>query len=236
MLFIRKKFFLCVSFILFFSASVFSQNEITLDIAQKIGKTHNKYMALGIQNKPMKLEELKNNFMKMEVENLDEKTKNDIGAFVEQNNTSKQEEYVVSNLKTQNGKDIFYSVKNIVLTTKNFSDLSKKLDAKITETQKINGKDKEVLFVFIETVRNSANFWFPDNQGGENGGGVYETQGVGDINWGAIAFSDGAGAAGTLMRTYMLAASPVTWGMIISAIGWGAAWSSGASLLYQLMN
>jgi hypothetical protein len=56
------------------------------------------------------------------------------------------------------------------------------------------------------------------------------------INWKSIAWSDGAGAAGTLLRTwYMAGFGPLSWGAILSAIGFGAAWASGAALLYQLM-
>lgn len=105
--------------------------------------------------------------------------------------------------------------------------------------QKQEGRDKEILLTLIETSRTSLKFWLPSSVGGEGNGDIVIEQfssSTNEIDWGQIGIADGVGAVGVLIRTWYLAAwGPLSWGAILGAIGWGAAWGSGVDLLVQLM-
>jgi hypothetical protein len=172
--------------------------------------------------------------MKIQVDGVDDKTKNEIIDFFTKNNTSKQEEIIMNYLKSTSSRDLYNSTKNLIINAKNFSQVLKDLDLKLEDAKKLTGKEQEILFTLIETSRSSLNFWLPKSSGGQGGGSSYTD--TSKINWGAIGYSDGMGAVGALIRTFYLAAGgPLTWGAIVGAIGWGAAWGSGSALLYQLM-
>lgn len=212
----------------------FGQNTVTIDVAKQIGSLHNKYIAQGIQNSPSTNSSLKDNFMKIQVDGVDDKIKNETIDFFTQNNTSKQEEIIMSNLNSSSSRDLYNSTKNVIINAKDFSQVSKDLDLKLEEAKKLSGKEQEILFTLIETSRSSLYFWLPKSSGGQGGGGSYSN--TSKINWGAIGYSDGMGAVGALIRTwYMASFGPLSWGAIVGAIGWGAAWGSGSALLYQLM-
>lgn len=105
------------------------------------------------------------------------------------------------------------------------------------------GSDLDIALVFLEVTEKSAYFWMPSSIGGSGiGWGFIEDYcdendiEVAAINWGQIGWADGAGAAGVLLRTWYLAGcGPLSWGAIVGAIGWGAAWGSGMAILGQLM-
>lgn len=117
------------------------------------------------------------------------------------------------------------------------------------------GSDLDVALTFLKTFQKSVYLWMPTNEGGSGIGqgfinnllnqsqpnstnGFVTTAQVHErtVDWKAIAWADGVGAAGTLLRTWYLAGfGPLSWSAIIFAIGFGAAWASGGALLYQLM-
>lgn len=101
------------------------------------------------------------------------------------------------------------------------------------------GSDIDLGLLFLEVTEKSAYFWMPVSLGGlgniDNVTDDFDPNTAVSINWGQIAWSDGAGAAGVLLRTWYLAAAPLTWGAIVGAIGWGAAWASGTAILGQIM-
>lgn len=124
----------------------------------------------------------------------------------------------------------------------NFSDVQNEVQTQITYAiNHLVGSDLDIALTFLRTFEKSSYFWLPLDKGGSGVGDDF----IGDIedhnpgvaiNWGAIAYSDGAGAAGVLLRTwYMAGFVPLSWGAIVGAIGWGAAWASGTAILYQLM-
>lgn len=210
------------------------KNKVTVEVAKQIGNLHNKYIALGIKDTPLTNSALNMNFMKIQVDSVEDKTKNETIDFYTQNDQTKQEEIILSYLKSSSSRDLYISTKNTIINAKNFFQISKDLDLKLEEAKKLNGKEQEILFTLIETSRSSLNFWMPKISGGQGGGDSYS--GTSKINWGAIGYSDGMGAVGALIRTfYMAAGGPLTWGAIVGAVGWGAAWASGTALLYQLM-
>ena len=107
------------------------------------------------------------------------------------------------------------------------------LKKNLEEATKLKGKEQEILYTFIEVSMNSVKFWkeYRESMDVSTSETIQEK-----IDWGAIAYSDGAGAVGVLIRTWYLASfRPLSWSAIIGAIGWGAAWGSGSALLYQLM-
>ena len=102
------------------------------------------------------------------------------------------------------------------------------------------GTDLDVALTFLKTFQNSIYLWMPTNEGGSGIGQRFinnlqlqfqqaSTNAVvtnvqeRTIDWKAIAWSDGVGAAGTLLRTWYLAGfGPLSWGAILTAIGWGS--------------
>jgi hypothetical protein len=231
--FMKNLFFGLIAIVLITNLS-FAQNKVTIEVAKQIGSLHNEYVAQGIQNTPQTVSKLKDNFMNIKVDGVDDNIKNQTIEFFTQNDINKQEEIIMSSLKSEDAQDLYNSTKNIIINAKDFSQVSKDLDAKEVEASKLQGREQEMLYTLIETSRSSLNFWMPKSAGGQGGGNEYTTS-TSKINWGAIGYADGMGALGVLMRTwYMAEFGPLSWGAILGAIGWGAAYGSGVNLLWQL--
>lgn len=212
----------------------FGQNKITIEVAKQIGSLHNQYITQGIKDTLKTIAELKDSFMKINVEGVNDDYKNQLIEFFAQNDTNKQEAIIMSYLQSENSKALYYSTKTVIINAKDFTQVSKDLDAKLIEASNLAGKEQEILYTLIETSRSALQFWLPTNAGGLGGGSQYGTSSK--INWGQIGYADGMGAVGVLIRTFYLAAGgPLSWGAILGAIGWGAAYGSGTALLWQLM-
>ncbi len=170
------------------------------------------------------------------------------------NNRSDIQESVISNLEiylNQNLNDSVYQMmincKYFIAQKPNYSDLVSQFDLyREYSRNTFNGGDLEMALVFLEVTEKSAYFWMPESAGGSGIGWNFINDyaennniplaDISDIDWGAIAWADGAGAVGTLLRTWYLAGwGPLSWGAIVGAIGWGAAWSSGTAVLGQLL-
>ena len=99
--------------------------------------------------------------------------------------------------------------------------------------------DLDLGLLFLEVTEKSAYFWMPVSSRGlgniDNVMGDFNPNTAVSINWRKIAYADGAGAVGALIRTWYLAVTPLTCGAIVGAIGWGAAWASGTAILEELM-
>ena len=72
----------------------FAQNKVTIEVAKQIGSLHNEYVAQGIQNTPQTVSQLKDNFMKIKVDGVDDNIKNQTIEFFTQNDIKKQEEII----------------------------------------------------------------------------------------------------------------------------------------------
>ena len=126
----------------------------------------------------------------------------------------------------------------------NFSDIQNLVSTQTAfASESITGSDLDIALTFLKTFEKSSYLWMPASKGGSGIGSSFIDDFEEEvplpslaIKWKAIAYADGAGAAGVLLRTWYLAGfGPMSWGTILGAIGWGAAWASGASLLYQFM-
>ncbi len=211
-----------------------SGNVISLSDAQAIGAYHNQYMAQGIIGTPTTQADMQSNFDNMDVSEVTQSMKNEIYEYFDNNDIDDVEADILAELQTTESNNIFSSVKSIIFDDNNFDSKSNAFDTQLdlVESQ-LFGSEKEMLLTFIETSRSSLSFWMPVADGGQGGGVDYTPYAV---NWKAVGYSDGAGAVGVLLRTWALASfGPLSWGAIVGAIGWGAAWGSGTSLLYQLM-
>lgn len=114
------------------------------------------------------------------------------------------------------------------------------------------GSDLDASLTFLETFQNAVYLWMPAESGGSGIGQEFLSNLLINlnqnsssyipnaahqrkINWKKIAFADGAGAVGVLLRTWYLADfGPLSWGAILGAIGFGAAWASGSAILIAL--
>ncbi|MBL6662987.1 MAG: hypothetical protein ISP71_02685 [Flavobacteriales bacterium] len=207
--------------------------------AKLIGRLHNTFLEKAFINHPTSIDVLKRNFYSIN-RTIPPKSLTDLFLYFEKNNSLEIELEINRHLSNQASKTILNQIKRVVYNNDNYLAKSKSLDNIVTKIDAINGKDKEILLVLIETSRASLKFWMPKVNGGmgryddyiERFDDVDEFK----VNWKAIAWADGAGAAGTLLRTWALASfGPLGWGTIVGAIGFGAAWASGSALLYQLM-
>lgn len=194
-----------------------------------------------MNNYPKDIESLKREFLGFAPKELSEEITNDIFYYFE-NDLEKQNQIIIENLNSQTSISLFKEINEIVSNVTSYREVSSKLDEKLSEVEKEVGRDKEILFTLIETSRASLKFWLPISEGGNGNGDIVlgqfpSTTARKQVNWGQIGYADGAGAVGVLIRTWYLAAwGPLSWGTILGAIGWGAAWGSGTSLLYQLMS
>jgi len=114
----------------------FGQNTVSIDVAKQIGSLHNKYIAQGIQNTPLTNSALKDNFMKIQVDGVDDKTKNEIIDFFTKNNTSKQEEIIMNYLKSTSSRDLYNSTKNLIINAKKLFTSIKGFGLKIRRRKK----------------------------------------------------------------------------------------------------
>lgn len=194
-----------------------------------------------VNDYPKDVENLKREFLTFVPKELTEEIINDIFSYFE-NNIEKQDEIILDNLNSSTSVTIYKETSEIIKNVSSFREVSSKLDEKLLEAEKEEGRDKEILLSFIETSRASLKFWLPISEGGDGNGDIVLQQFSSSsterrqVNCGQIGFADGAGAVGVLIRTWYLAAwGPLSWGAILGAIGWGAAWGSGTALLYQLM-
>jgi len=208
-----------------------NKREISLQDAKEIAKRHNEILSQTIRDNMTK-EEFEEEIIKHAPDELNPDLQNQILEYLNSKDEKSLEMEILKHLKTKQSIAIYKSAKKIILTSPdNYSAL---LDNKIKEASKLKGKEREILYIFIEVSKESLNFW--NNYKKKVNLPANNNQAKKSIDWGAIAYADGAGAVGTLLRTWALAGfGPLSWGAIIGAIGWGAAWASGTSLLYQLM-
>lgn len=122
----------------------------------------------------------------------------------------------------------------------NFSDIQSQVSTQtLFSNSYLTGSDLDIALVFLKTFEKSCYYWMPTNKGGLGHGPSF-IDNIDDlpevaINWGAIGYADGVGAASALLRTWYLAGfGPLSWGAIVGAIGWGAAFSSSLVLAREL--
>lgn len=136
-------------------------------------------------------------------------------------------------------------VGNYLVQKPNFSDLQNELsDHRGYAYSNFTGTDLDAALLYLAVVEKSAYFWMPESLGGLGTGWAFIEDYCDDnnlstdlINWGEIGRADGYGAVAVLVRAWYLAAGgPLSWGAIVGAIGWGAAWGSGIEVFTQLMN
>lgn len=217
-----------------------NEKVIKLQDAIKIGEYHNSYLSNIVNNYPKDIESLKREFLSFAPKELSEEITNDIFSYFE-NDLEKQNQIIFENLNSQTSVSLYKEISEIVSNVTSYREVSSKLDEKLSEIEEQVGRDKEILLTLVETSRASLKFWLPTSEGGDGNGDVVLEQfptatARRQVNWGQIGYADGAGAVGVLIRTWYLAAwGPLSWGTILGAIGWGAAWGSGTALLYQLM-
>lgn len=217
-----------------------SEKVISLQDAIKIGELHNSYLSNIVNNYPKDIESLKREFLSFAPKELSEEITNDIFSYFE-NDIEKQNQIIIENLSSQTSVSLYKEISEIVSNVTSYREVSLRLDEKLSDIEKEVGRDKEILLTLVETSRASLKFWLPTSEGGDGNGDIVIEQFPNatarrQVNWGQIGYADGAGAVGVLIRTWYLAAwGPLSWGTILGAIGWGAAWGSGTALLYQLM-
>ncbi|MDA7768137.1 hypothetical protein N8904_00275 [Flavobacteriales bacterium] len=187
------------------------------------------------------LDEMYYKFESIGLENF-QISKNEIEVFLNSCNNDNYN-YIKSN--SENPK-IIYIIDDLVQNIESnpditFNEVHKQVSIKTKFAENnLRGVEQEMAIVFLKTFEKSSYFWMPAIKGGSGVGSnfidkVEDKTGL-EVNWGRIAAADGAGAAGVLLRTWYLAAfGPMSWGTIVGAIGWGAAWASGYALLTQLM-
>ena len=217
-----------------------SEKVISLQDAIKIGELHNSYLSNIVNNYPKDIESLKREFLSFAPKELSEEITNDIFSYFE-NDIEKQNQIIIENLSSQTSVSLYKEISEIVSNVTSYREVSLRLDEKLSDIEKEVGRDKEILLTLVETSRASLKFWLPTSEGGDGNGDIVIEQFPNatarrQVNWGQIGYADGAVAVGVLIRTWYLAAwGPLSWGTILGAIGWGAAWGSGTALLYQLM-
>jgi hypothetical protein len=213
-----------------------SDQKITYEDAKEIGRIHNQFLAVGLDGEIKNDGVLKQNFETIELPEISADLKEAIFEYIENNNLADIEIEIINNLSSQNSIDIFNSIKNIIYDNNEYLLKPGALDEQALRLIYVPQRDQEMLLTLIETTKKSLHFWMPKSLGGQGRINDYFDEVPNAIDWGDIAVSDGYGAVGVLMRTWYLAGfGPLSWGAILGAVGWGAAYGSGISLLRQLM-
>ena len=92
-----------------------NERVITLADAKKIGDFHNNYLARIVKEFPKDEQNLKRTFLTFAPEELTEEIKDDIFTYFETNSIEKQDEIILNAINSQEAKEIYKKVKEIII-------------------------------------------------------------------------------------------------------------------------
>lgn len=141
--------------------------ELTVDEFEKIGVDHNTLMQKFVEDYCQNPISKKTTFLSLNYNNAD---KDSLGIIFEKIQSLSNEEkhnIILENLETEYAKKTLNDLRNILLTSTNYSDLTDKLFLKSNEIRlNTKGLDYNVLMTYIYISKYSAHLWFPTNEGG----------------------------------------------------------------------
>lgn len=198
------------------------------DITQ-IGINHNSYLQTTFNTKTIDLATLRNNFLNLNVSNLNSSQK----TAILDNTTAFNVNYLNSNIAEQQAKTYLQNSIDIVENSINYLSIKNNLQSlKLTVKADANCINKAVVLIQCEVLLQSAYFWSPVSEGGSGiGESILNKIGAPKISKFArgLIEADGLAAACTFTGYGMLAGvtGPMGWGALVATVGFSAAWSSG---------
>jgi hypothetical protein len=134
----------------------------------EVGKLHNQYLsqAMHTLNKSSNLSK-SSIFMNLDIENLTEAEKQEILDNVSSVSLEQMKTITFSQLNTQLAKNYYEQVDSALDNSNTLQDLNNSIDLVIELINNdLNGTDWDIVMVYAETIKASAEFWFPANKGG----------------------------------------------------------------------
>lgn len=210
--------------------TVLSQNtnfEFSLDEIESIGLAHNQILENVYTNNFNN----ENNFTQIQAQFLNLKN-NDFAFIISELKNGKLPdfdiEYLNQNLQDQISLNYIKQGISIVDKEMSFDEIHYNLSAlKMQIIDDSRSFNKTSALLFVEVAINSASFWLKSQTGTDVIGHTPHPQGMSKWVRGLIA-ADALGAAGTFLSYGLLVGitGPVSWGALLAAVGFSAAWSS----------
>jgi hypothetical protein len=142
---------------------------------EEVGRLHNLYLKEAIKkhysNSELSLKEV---MVSLEIGDLSASQKSEIFDMICVNSAQEKEQIILDFFSHNKSKMYFNLIGKEIDKIEDYLTFSRNLDFVANNIKSdISGNDKYVLLSYLETARNSAYFWLPEEFGGSNEGGVY---------------------------------------------------------------
>ncbi len=135
----------------------------------QVGVLHNEYLAQAMKT------ENKNNslsktsvFMGLDIQNLTDEQKAEIIQVTSSVTPEQMKEITFSKLTNPLAKDYYNMVDEALDESNSIQDLNNRItDITTLINSNLNGQDWDIVMIYAETIKSSAEFWFPENLGGK---------------------------------------------------------------------
>ncbi len=132
-----------------------------------IGEKHNELMLSFLNNYCTNPVSKRESFISLNYDFSDSKVLGEVFDLIQSKSNEEMHEFVLNNLSDKKSRDIFNSLRNILLTTPDYNTLVLDLSKKEKEIELINNPlDYNVLMTYSYIAKNSAKIWFPEIEGG----------------------------------------------------------------------
>jgi hypothetical protein len=144
----------------------------------EFGKLHNKYLieAINISKNNRKLSS-KQAFMTVKIANVSSSMQSKIYDNISSISSGQMKDTIFSHLNNQLAKDYFNKTDEALKNATNYKELNDELDnIVLLINANLSGTDWDIIMVYLETIRASANVWFSEEMGGSGIGYTYRNQ------------------------------------------------------------
>lgn len=138
----------------------------------QVGIAHNEYLSQAMSNSAKNSSLSKSSiFMDLDIENLTDEQKAEIIQNVSNISPEQMKEITFSFFENPLAEEYYNMVDNALTNSSSYSELSYEIDnIKLLVNSNLNGKDWDIVMIYAETIKASAEFWFPENIGGSGKG------------------------------------------------------------------
>lgn len=144
----------------------------------EFGKLHNKYLieAINISKNNRKLTS-KQAFMTVKIANVSSKMQSKIYDNISNISSGQMKDTIFNHLKNPLAKDYFNKIDVALKNSTDYKELNNDLDnIVLLINTDLSGTDWDIVMVYLETIRASANVWFSEEMGGSGIGYAFRNQ------------------------------------------------------------
>jgi hypothetical protein len=181
----------------------------------EFGELHNKYLFKALNSSSKidfsKKSSVKQSFMNVDIPNITSKEQSEIFDYYSSMSIKEKKEKTFKAFRDPKSKDYYNEIGEALDNNINFIDLSKELDLiAIKVNNNLVDSDWDIVMVYLETIRSSADFWYSKDLGAKGLGYRYTSlTNKGQEKLPGWVRADGAGA-GLGMAFWGLSALAVT--------------------------